>query len=62
MRLAMCRTPPEFIRQALSDDPTTQVASMARRYINKFCQFERGGWSCALCTCYNEYTAITDKK
>ena len=33
-----------------------------RRYINKYCQFERGGWVCALCNCYNDYTSIVHRK
>ncbi len=37
-------------------------ASPLRRYINRYCQLERGGWSCSLCGGYNEHLSLQEAK
>lgn len=42
--------------------PYHALISPCGRYINRYCQLERAGWSCALCGQYNEHLNAQEAK
>lgn len=46
---------------AVSTASHALLASITR-YINRYCQLERAGWSCALCGQYNEHLTPQEAK
>lgn len=56
-QLAMTSTDAAALSAALD-----MSASPLRRYINRYCQLERGGWSCSLCGGYNEHLSLQEAK
>eukprot|EP00873_Tetraselmis_striata_P033210 jgi/Tetstr1/453474/TSEL_040455.t2 len=51
----------QFERLPPNNCPAVEVEDIARcsecfAYVNKFCYFEKGGWVCALCGNFTEYS------
>lgn len=42
--------------------PRHDACFRCRRYINRYCQLERAGWSCSLCGAYNEHITAQEAK